>query len=156
MEKKTRFVNSLTFQMDVTARIFSNLAEDYFNQEVKNQVTLDEYIVLDTIVCYPHIDKNTLARTLVKDRAVVEKIIAKLIRKKLVKEVKNTDYSVQVKYFELTKEGSRRYQEIIPNNDIMVEVLAKFMTKTELISFTKTLLKIKNILISLSEVDYKK
>lgn len=156
MEKKTRFVNSLTFQMDVTARIFSNLAEDYFNQEVKNQVTLDEYIVLDTIVCYPHIDKNTLARTLVKDRAVVEKIITKLIRKKLIKEVKNTDYSVQVKYFELTKEGSRRYQEIIPNNDIMVEVLAKFMTKTELISFTKTLLKIKNILISLSEVDYKK
>lgn len=155
MEKRTRFVNSLTFQLDVTARIFHNLVESYFNQDVKNRITLDEYIILDTLVCYPHIDRNTIARTLIKERAFVDKILSKLIHRKLIKAVKNNNGAIQVKFYELTKEGSRIYQEIIPQKDRMIEVLARFMSQTELISFTKTLLKIRNILISLSDVDYK-
>lgn len=155
MEKRARFVNSLTFQMDVTARIFHNLVESYFNQDVKNRITLDEYIVLDTIVCYPQIDRNTIAKTLIKDKAFVDKILAKLIHRKLIKAVKNSSGTIQVKFYELTKEGNRIYQEIIPKKDRMIEVLARFMSQTELLSFTKTLLKIRNILISLSDVDYK-
>lgn len=64
MEKSVRFVNSLTFQLEITAKIFNSLAEHYFNQEVKNRITLEEYIILDTLICYPYIDKTTLAKIL--------------------------------------------------------------------------------------------
>lgn len=89
MEKSVRFVNSLTFQLEITAKIFNALTESYFSQEVKNRITLDEYIVLDTIICYPHIDKSTLAKTLVKDKNSIEKILSKLQKKKLIREIKN-------------------------------------------------------------------
>lgn len=156
MEKTVRFVNSLTFQLEITAKIFNALTESYFNQEVKNRITLDEYIVLDTIICYPHIDKSTLAKTLVKDRSSVEKIISKLQKKKLIREIKNNGTEIQVSNFELTKDGNRVYQDIAPKNDKMVGVLAKFLTEAELVSFTKTLLKVRNILISLSDAEYKR
>lgn len=155
MEKSSRFVNSLSFQLEITAKIFRNLAENYFQQEVKNNITLEEYVVLDTLVCYPHIDKNTLAKTLVKDKATVEKTLARLGKKKLIKEVKNGPSEIKVNHYELTKEGSRNYQEIVPKNDKMVGILAQFLTENELISFTKSLLKIRNILISLSDTEYK-
>ncbi len=155
MEKSSRFVNSLSFQLEITAKIFRNLAENYFQQEVKNNITLEEYVVLDTLVCYPHIDKNTLAKTLVKDKATVEKTLARLEKKKLIKEVKNGPSEIKVNHYELTKEGSRIYQEIVPKNDKMVGILAQFLTENELISFTKSLLKIRNILISLSDTEYK-
>ena len=38
----------------------------------------------------------------------------------------------------------------------MVGILAKFLTEAELVSFTKTLLKVRNILISLSDAEYKR
>lgn len=155
MEKSSRFVNSLSFQLEIIAKIFRNLAENYFQQEVKNNITLEEYVVLDTLVCYPHIDKNTLAKTLVKDKATVEKTLARLEKKKLIKEVKNGPSEIKVNHYELTKEGSRIYQEIVPKNDKMVGILAQFLTENELISFTKSLLKIRNILISLSDTEYK-
>ena len=155
MEKSSRFVNSLSFQLEITAKIFRNLAENYFQQEVKNNITLEEYVVLDTLVCYPHIDKNTLAKTLLKDKATVEKTLARLEKKKLIKEVKNGPSEIKVNHYELTKEGSRIYQEIVPKNDKMVGILAQFLTENELISFTKSLLKIRNILISLSDTEYK-
>lgn len=155
MEKSSRFVNSLSFQLEITAKIFRNLAENYFQQKVKNNITLEEYVVLDTLVCYPHIDKNTLAKTLVKDKATVEKTLARLEKKKLIKEVKNGPSEIKVNHYELTKEGSRIYQEIVPKNDKMVGILAQFLTENELISFTKSLLKIRNILISLSDTEYK-
>ena len=154
MNKSVRFVNSLTFQLEITAKIFNALTENYFNQEVKNRITLEEYIILDTLVCYPHIDKNTLARTLFKENGYVEKLLSKLIKKKLINEVKNKGTAIQVNHYELTKDGNRVYQDIAPKNDKMVGILAKFLTESELVTFTKTLLKVRNILISLSDTEY--
>ena len=85
----------------------------------------------------------------------VEKTLARLEKKKLIKEVKNGPSEIKVNHYELTKEGSRIYQEIVPKNDKMVGILAQFLTENELISFTKSLLKIRNILISLSDTEYK-
>ena len=154
MNRSVRFINSLTFQLEITAKIFNALAENYFNREVKNRITLAEYILLDTLICYPNIDKNTLAKTLFKERGYIEKLLSKLIKKRLIKEVKNNGKDIQVNHYELTKDGSRVYQDIAPKNDKMVGILTKFLTESELVTFTRTLLKVRNILISLSDTEY--
>ena len=118
--EKTHIINSLTFQMENVAKIFHNITEAYFNQEVKNNITLEEYAVMDTIVCYPNIDRSRLAKTLLKEKDYIDKQLSKLLKKNFIKDC----------------------------------ILAKFISESELITFTKTLLKIRNILISLSDVDY--
>lgn len=155
MEKTRHYVNNLTFQLDVTSRMIYNLIENYFKDEFKNKVTLDEYIVLDTIACYPHVDNNLLAKVLVKPRQSVDKVLASLRRKRLINEVRPRNNEIQLTSFELTLSGEKILNEILPHNDIMVAVMAKFMTESELASFTKTLCKMRNIVISLSNIDFK-
>lgn len=149
MDKKICFINSLSFQFEVAARIFYNFAKSNFSKSVKNKITLEEYIVLDTIVHYPHLNKCMLAKTLLRDQGCVEKTLVKLIKKKLIKEIKHNGTDIQVKYYELTKSGEKIYQDSSPRNDAMLAVLVKFISEKELLSFTKTLLKIRNIIISL-------
>lgn len=154
MTHLVHFNNSFAFQFGVTALLFGNLLEKSFNKEVKNRISLEEFIILDTLVCYPHIDKNILAKTIVKEQASVDKLIAKLLKKKLIKEVQNNGSEIRVKYYELTKEGTRIYQDIVPERDIIADLLGKFLSDGELNTFMKTLTKTKNILISLADVEY--
>jgi len=155
MEKTKHYVNNLTFQLEVTSRMIYNLIENYFKEEFKNKITLDEYIVLDTIACYPHVDNNLLAKVLIKPRSGIDKVLASLRRKRLIEEVRPQNNQIKLTSFELTLSGQKILNEILPHKDFMVSVMAKFMTENELTTFTKTLLKMRNIAISLSNVDYK-
>lgn len=155
MEKNRHYVNNLTFQLEVTSRMIDNLIENYFKDEFKNRITLEEYIVLDTIACYPHVDNNLLAKVLIKPRQNIDKTLASLRRKRLINEVRPTGNEIQLTSFELTPAGEKILNEVLPHRDFMVSVMAKFMTEAELTTFTKTLLKLRNIAISLSNIDYK-
>ena len=66
-----------------------------------------------------------------------------------LKEIKNNGTDIQVKYFELTKAGEKIYQDCTPQNDKMLAILLKFVSENELLNFTKALLKIRNVIISL-------
>ena len=147
--EKICFINSLTFQFEASARIFYAFAKKNFEKDSKNKISLDEFAVLEMMVLYPHLDNAGLAKTLIKDVFTVEKIISKLIKKNYVKEVKNRGHEIRVKYYELTRNGERLYLDCAPQNDKMLAMLAKFITEKELLQFTKTLLKIRNIVISL-------
>ena len=149
MDKKICFINSLSFQLEATARIFYSYAKNIFNTYAKSKITLEEYIILDTLIYYPHLNKSMLAKTLFREQCFIEKVLIELIKKKLIKEIKNNGTDIQVKYYELTKSGEKIYQDSSPRNDSMLAVLLKFISEKELLSFTKTLLKIRNIIISL-------
>ena len=134
--------------MEVTARIFYTIAQEMFQKYSKNKITLEEFAVLEAFVCYPHLNAGTLAKTLIREKSYVESILAKLIKKKLLLEVKPKNNDIQVQYYKLKDLGERLYNENAPGYDKMIELLAKFINKNELISFTRTLMKIRNILIS--------
>lgn len=149
MDKNFCFVGSLTFQIEATSRIFYSYAKEQFAEFVKNKITLEEYIILDTLVHYPHLNKNSIAKTLLRDSSYIKRMIEQLIKKRYLKEIKNNGTDIQVKYFELTKTGEKIYQDCTQQNDKMLAILLKFISEKELLNFTKTLLKIRNIMISL-------
>lgn len=149
MDKNFCFTRSLTFQIEATSRIFYNYAKEQFSEFLKNKITLEEYVILDTLAHYPHLNKNSIAKTLLRDISYIDRMIEKLIKKRYLKEIKNNGTDIQVKYFELTKAGEKIYQDCTPQNDKMLAILLKFISENELLNFTKTLLKIRNIIISL-------
>lgn len=153
MEKKRHYVNSLTFQTEYTAKVFQKITKDFFETEINKRITFDEFVVMDTLVCYPHIDKNILGQTLAKDKKETEKLLSKLIEKRLIEEIKNNNPQISFQHYKLTNSGDKLYQEINLSNDKTIETLAKFISEKELVSFTKTLLKIRNILISLEYIE---
>ena len=94
-------------------------------------------------------NKGSIARTLLRDVSYIDKIIEKLLKKRYLKEIKNNGIDIQVKYFDLTRAGEKIYQDCTPQNDKMLAILLKFISENELLSFTKTLLKIRNVIVSL-------
>lgn len=143
------FTGSLTFQIEATARIFSSFAKEQYREFTKNKITLEEYVILDTLVHYPHLNKAAIAKTLLRDISYIDKMIEKLLKKRYLKEIKNNGIDIQVKYFDLTMAGEKIYQDCTPQNDKMLAILLKFISENELLNFTKTLLKIRNVIISL-------
>ena len=149
MTKTKSFINGFTFQMEITSRIFYNLTREMFKEDTKNKITLDEYIILEVFVLYPHLNKDTLAIVLVRDKKYIERMLSGLLKKKLIKEVKSPNSQIKVQYYELTAAGEKLYSDNVPKNDKLIAILAKFISENELLTFTKTLLKVRNILISL-------
>lgn len=149
MCSKVNFVNSLIFQLDSSVRIFYGYAEKSFAENTKNKITLEEFVILDTLIFYPHLNKCTLAKILLRDENYVEKLLEKLKKKKFIKDVKNNTGEIQVKYYELTKTGEKIYEDSIYASTEALRILLKFISENELLAFTKTLLKIKNITLSL-------
>ncbi len=149
MEKRTHYINTLTYQLEATTNMCYTLMQNWFSTRVKNKISFDEYVILDTLICYPHLDKNLLALTLIKDESYIEKTLAKLEKKNLIKKVNNHNVQIKVKTYEITKDGDKVYNELSEIKDETVRLLARFISENELVTFTKTLLKIKTILISL-------
>lgn len=145
MERNTHFINSLTFQMGVTAGIFYHLTEQFFAKDLKGKISVEEYIVMDAIMLNKNADEINISKTVFKDIEYVKKIISKLHRKKFVTVRVLPEHKV---CYELTREGSRVYQSFAEKEDFVLRVLSKFLVESELSNFTKTLMKIRNILIS--------
>ena len=73
----------------------------------------------------------------------------KLKKKKFINEVKGSTRDIQVRYYELTRNGEKVYEDSIYASTESLRILLKFISESELLAFTKTLLKIKNITLSL-------
>lgn len=43
MKNKISFINSLTFQLDITSRLFYNCSKKQFEDDKTNKLTLEEY-----------------------------------------------------------------------------------------------------------------
>lgn len=153
MDKRSHYINTLTYQLEATTSMCYALMRNWFSTRVKNKISFDEYVILDTLVCYPHLDKNLLALTLIKDENYIEKTLAKLEKKNLIKKVNNRPVQIKVKTYEITKDGDKVYNELSEIKDETVRLLARFISENELVTFTKTLLKIKTILISLENYE---
>lgn len=149
MYSKVNFVNSLIFQLETSVRIFYGYAKKSFSENMKNKITLDEFIILDTLVFYPHLNKGTLVKVLLRDEDYVEKFLEKLKKKKFINGVKGSTRDIQVRYYELTRNGEKVYEDSIYASTESLRILLKFISESELLAFTKTLLKIKNITLSL-------
>ncbi len=154
MDNKISFINSLTFQLDITSRVFYSCAKKLFEENAGSKLTLEEFTVLETLIYYPHLNEEAIAKIFARPVSSVEKTISKLLKKKMITPVKkNENTDIQVKYYELTSLGDRMYLQNKPMQDTTVVMLSKFISENELVTFTKTMLKIRNILISLGYVN---
>ena len=71
----------------------------------------------------------------------------------MIKKVDKLNTQIKVRYYEITSDGDKIYNELSNLKDETIRLLARFISENELVAFTKTLLKIKNILISLDNAD---
>ena len=121
---KKHFTDTIFYQIELTAKYCKLMGQQVF-EKYNVGLTVEEYSVLDTLICKPEICQRDLAKLILKDRANTGKILDSLekhgyIRKKLA--IKNNR---PVKIAEITDSGKAKVEEVYgklrPHMEIVME-----------------------------------
>ena len=108
---KKHFTDTIFYQIELTAKYCKLMGQQVF-EKYNVGLTVEEYSVLDTLICKPEICQRDLAKLILKDRANTGKILDSLekhgyIRRKLA--IKNNR---PVKIAEITDSGKAKVEEV--------------------------------------------
>lgn len=121
---KKHFTDTIFYQIELTAKYCKLMGQQVF-EKYNVGLTVEEYSVLDTLLCKPEICQRDLAKLILKDRANTGKILDSLekhgyIRRKLA--IKNNR---PVKIAEITDSGKAKVEEVYgklrPHMEIVME-----------------------------------
>lgn len=105
------FTDSIFYQIELTAKYCRLLGQQVF-EKYDTGVTVEEYSVLDVLLCSPKMCQRDLAKLILKDRANTGKLIDSLEKKGFVKRHLSIKNNRPVKFVELTEEGSLKLKDI--------------------------------------------
>ena len=100
------YVDSLYYEIELTGKYFRFLGTQMFN-ELKLDVSVDEFLVLDIIQTNDKICQRDIAKLILKDRANTGRIINSLENKGLLTRFIDTKNNRLVKQMKLTEKGKK-------------------------------------------------
>ncbi len=105
------FTDSIFYQIELTAKYCKLLGQQAF-EKYDTGVTVEEYSVLDVLLCSPKMCQRDLAKLILKDRANTGKLLDSLEKKGFVKRHLSIKNNRPVKFVELTEEGTSKLKDI--------------------------------------------
>lgn len=78
------FINSLFYKIEQTSRICHYFCESCFKEYLQKEISFDEFIILDTILCNPDICQRDLAKRILKGASHISKILNALEKRELI------------------------------------------------------------------------
>ena len=121
---RTRYENSLVYQINSSAKYFEKLFEQFF-KEINIGVSATEHLALTTIYDLKECCQRDLARILLKDRANTGKLAKVLEEKGLIKITPNIKNNKPMKILTVTKKG----ETLIKNSLKLIKPLEEEIEK---------------------------
>jgi len=103
-------IRSLFYNIEQTARICRTAIEIYFEENSKEDITFDEFIILDTVYCFPEICQRDLAKLILKGTSHTSKFLAVLADKGYIERPVDTKGNRIVKKIVITEKGMDVYK----------------------------------------------
>ncbi len=101
-------IHSLFYNMEQTSRICRAACEKNFEEH--GLMSFDEYIILDTVYCFPDICQRDLARMILKGASHTSKLLALLEKKGYIERPIDKKGNRIVKKIVLTQSGLKEYK----------------------------------------------
>ena len=119
------FTDSVFYSIEQIARYVELNGKDFFDK-LSIKITPEEFRTLDVIICNAGICQRDLAKLILRDRVRTGRILNSLEEKGLIKRYSDLKNKRLVKKMELTKKGTKCYNEII---SMLQPYLEKFYEK---------------------------
>ena len=97
---KQHCINSILCKLNKTARISHAFCDNYFKEYALGEITFDEFIILDTILCHPDVCQRDLAKHILKDTSHLSKMLNNMEKRELIERP-------------IAKKGNRTVRKII-------------------------------------------
>ena len=101
---KEHFTDTIFYQIELTAKYCKMLGNQVF-QKFNTNITVDEYAILDILICNNNMCQRDLAKMLLKDRANTGKLLDTLEKKGFVERKLSIKNNRPVKIIEITEKG---------------------------------------------------
>ena len=103
-------IQSLFYNIEQTARICRAGVENYFDEHAEGRISFDEFIILETVYCYPEICQRDLAKLILKGTSHTSKFLAVLEEKGFIERPVDTKGNRIVKKIVITDRGMEAYK----------------------------------------------
>lgn len=128
---KTKYEDTLFYQINSCAKCFNMLFDQYFNK-LNLGLSAVEHLALGIIIDINDCCQRDLARTILKDRANTGKLVANLEKKGLIKVNLKTKNNRPAKILTATKKGielwTKAYNMVLPT----IEKIKKEISQDEI------------------------
>lgn len=110
--KKKCYINSFPYEIELTARVCHENARRIL-EAYTNEISIDEFSILDTIVARPGLSQADLARLILKGKAHTGRFIMDLEKKGLVERNIAERSGKLIKVADITPKGLALYNSIL-------------------------------------------
>ena len=110
--EQEHFTDTIFYQIELTAKYCKLLGQQLFEQ-YQTGVSVEEFAVLDTVLCNGELCQRDLAKLILKDRANTGKLLDTLENKGLITRKLTTKNNRPVKLIELTDSGKEKIKNAV-------------------------------------------
>ena len=144
-------IHSLFYTLAQTSRVCEAFCENYFKEHAKG-VNFDDFIILDTVYCYPEACQRDLAKLILKGTSHVSKLLVSLEKRGLILRPVDTKGKRIVKKIVMTEKGKEMYDYALKIALDYAKHVESLIEKNEAVEVTGFLNKIKNSLLSTTDI----
>ena len=150
-EIKGSLIGTIFYEIELTAKYCKMLGAQTF-EKYNVGISVEEFAILDTLLCNPGICQRDLAKIVLKDRANTGKIIDSLEKKGLVKRSLSTKNNRAVKLTELTSAGIEKAKEVSNKVKPHLAMIKDKIKESDLGEISKMLQEFRNVMKEVIEI----
>ncbi|MCD7779409.1 MAG: MarR family winged helix-turn-helix transcriptional regulator [Candidatus Gastranaerophilales bacterium] len=140
-------IQSLFYNIEQTARVCHAGAENYLKEHAQSKLTLDEFIIIETVSCFPDICQRDLAKMILKGTSHTSKLLSVLEEKNFIERPIDTKGNRIVRKIIVTDLGAETFNFVSKVLDNYIKSIENVISKNEAADCETFLNKIKETVI---------
>ena len=145
------FPETIFYQIELTAKYTKMLGQQVF-EKFNVDLTIEEFSVLDVLVCSDRLCQRDLAKLILKDRANTGKLLDSLEKKGLIERKLSIKNNRPVKFVKITPKGIEERKKITEKIHPHFESVREQINNSDLAKIGDLLKKLRNILDETLEI----
>ncbi len=147
------YIDSFPYEIELTARICHENAKQLFEQ-ITDEVNIDEFAVLDTLLARPNLSQADLSRLILKGKAHTGRFLMALEEKGLISRHVEERGGKLIKVSVATEKGHALYSEIVDKFSPTIEEFNKVISEKEIDKIIENLRKLRVAIESTSNITF--
>ena len=144
-EITSHHTDSIFYEIELTAKYCKKLGNQVFEHFI-TELNLEEFVILDTLLCNPEICQRDIAKIILRDRANTGKLLDNLEKKKLIERNLTLRNNRPVKIVKLTETGYKKVIEATNTLQPHKRLVEEKLKKNDLAKLSLMLKKLRNVL----------
>lgn len=149
---KNRFyIDSFPYEIELMARVCHENAKQHF-EAVTDEITIDEFTVLDTLIARPNLSQADLSRLILKGKAHTGRFLMSLEEKGFIARRVEERGGKLIKVSVITDKGNELYARIVEKFRPAIEKFEKVISEEEIDKIVTNLRKLRVAIESVSKI----